>query len=302
MKVSDQSPKGPSAHRRQGRPSPGGGTVTPTRETCAACGLSMRAAYLFQVALLVALLVARTATATLVAAVSFRDGFVAASDRRGTATDGTFVDNYDKIHAAGSALVVVTNANKFWLKSDLAKNYETTPPAFVLSDEIATLTPAVVSKRDLPAISKASARALGAFFEWDKELYASVDVALVDFLLPTWEAGFLISTDASGTPVSSTPELRDVGLDTPIYVLILGQPQYLQKVIAAHLVSTATLQTLASPPRVRDMTLDAATALASDLVESAERATAVIPPRWGIGGGLDLWSVTGTGPHHILTK
>ena len=263
----------------------------------------MPAVYLFQVALLVTLLVARTSSATLVVAVSFRDGFVAASDRRGTVfSDGTFVDKYDKIHAAGSALVVVTHSNKFWLKSDLAKNYETTPPAFVLSDEIATLTPAVVSKSDLPVIAKASARALGAFFEWDKELYASEDVARVAFLSPTWEADFLISTDASGTPVSSTPELRDVGLDTPIYVTILGQPEYLHKVIDARLVSPATLLTLASPPMVRDMTIDMAIALAADLVESAERATAVIPPRWGIGGGLDVWSVTRTGPHHMFTK
>ncbi len=81
----------------------------------------MRAVYL----LLAVLLVARPAAATLVAAVSFRDGFVVASDRRTTNSDGSFVDATDKIFADGSALVVVTHRNDFSanrLTSELSQN------------------------------------------------------------------------------------------------------------------------------------------------------------------------------------
>ncbi len=246
----------------------------------------MRAVYL----LLAVLLVARPAAATLVAAVSFRDGFVVASDRRTTNSDGSFVDATDKIFADGSALVVVTHRNDF------------SAHAFVLSDAVVSLTPAVVSKSDLPVIAIASASVLGAFFEWEKELYPSEDVSRVAFLSATWAADFLIRTKASGTPVSSTPELRDVGLDTPAYVRIYGQADYLQKVIAAHRVSPETLTILFAPPLGRDMTLDMASAFVVDIIESAERYTAVVPPRYGIGGGLDLWSVDARGPHHLLTK
>ena len=272
-------------------------------------------------ALLVALLAAGPARATLVVAVPFRDGFVVASDRRATVfSDGTFVDDSDKIHAAGSALVVVTNGDRFWLKPDLAR---TTPPEFALSDEIVAMTPAAVRKTDVPGLATASARALGSFFESASELHPSEEIARVHVLraparqgnhgrgrvwhrrsrrMPAWEADWLISTDPSGTPASSTPELRDVGLDTPVYLRILGQPEYLRKVVDAGLLSPSTIQTLAAEPLVRTMDRDTAIAVVTDLVESAERATARITPRFGIGGGLNVWSVTRTGPHHLFTK
>lgn len=217
---------------------------------------------------------------SLVVGVPFAQGVVVASDRA-----SQYIRSSPKMFVAGGRLFSVTHETDVVRGRDLQV-------VFSVADMILQSAPDRIEPVDVAAVARAAA--LAAQGKWP--IVKPLQEAMVVFWFPRLLVSFVLENRAgvvSALNVTETP----IDPDRPRPHVLQGMVEYASKhVLRPERLSPASLAFIVARKPVRAVSLEEATAFATDIQLVAERMMSIAPPSEGrIGDGIDMAIVTASG-------